>query len=71
MAVDSLTETDRAILDLEGQWWTTSGGKDRAIAALGLSSVRYYRRLNQLIDTEAALSYNAVVVHRLRRIAGR
>ncbi len=71
MALDTLTETDRAILDLEAKWWATSGGKDQAINELGMSPVRYYRRLNQLIDSEAALTYNAVVVHRLRRIAGR
>ncbi|GAS98874.1 Gp42 [Mycolicibacterium canariasense] len=69
--MDPLTDTDRAILDLEHQWWPTAGAKEDAVRALGLSPVRYYRRLNQLIDSESALTYDAVVVNRLRRIAGR
>lgn len=69
--MDSLTNTDRAILDLERQWFATAGGKDEAIRDLGLTPVRYYQRLNQLIESEAALTYGAVVVHRLQRIVGR
>ncbi|AOT25778.1 helix-turn-helix DNA binding protein [Mycobacterium phage Tortellini] len=69
--MDSLTEQERAILDLERRWWATPGGKEEAIRTLGWSPVRYYRRLNQLIESEAALMYDAVVVNRLRRIARR
>jgi len=36
MAVDSLTAQECAILDLEQQWWATAGGKEDAIAAMGL-----------------------------------
>jgi ethanolamine utilization cobalamin adenosyltransferase len=68
--MDSLTDTDRTILDLEHQWWATAGAKEDAIRALGMTPVRYYQRLNQLLESEAALTYDAVVVNRLRRIAG-
>jgi hypothetical protein len=68
VAVDPLTDTDRAILDLEAKWFATSGGKDEAIRALGLTPVTYYRKLNLLIDRTAALTYNPVVVHRLLRL---
>ena len=68
MALDTLTDTDRAILDLERQWFATAGGKDEAIRALGLTPIRYYQRLNQLADWESALMYNATVVHRLLRL---
>jgi hypothetical protein len=38
------------ILALEGQFWKTSGAKDAAIKELGLSPVRYYQLLSQLIS---------------------
>lgn len=63
-----LSDTDRAILDLEGQWWATAGAKEDAIRMLGISPVRFYQRLNQLLDSEPALTYDPVLVHRLRRI---
>jgi len=67
--MDPLTERDTAILDLESQWWATAGGKERVIREqLGMTPVRYYQRLRQLLATEAALSYAAVTVNRLRRI---
>lgn len=70
MALDPLTESEAAMLDLEAQWFTTSSAKEDAIRALGMSPVRYYQRLNRLLDSESALAYNAVVAHRLRRVAG-
>lgn len=69
--MDSLTPDESAILDLEGRWFATPGGKEEAIRSLGLSPTRYYQLLHRLIETESALSYNAVVVHRLRRISRR
>ncbi|ORA02157.1 hypothetical protein BST17_24935 [Mycolicibacterium bacteremicum] len=62
--------TDRQILDLEALFWRTPGAKEDAIRGLGLDPVRYYQRLSQLLESETALSYNPVVVNRLRRIAG-
>jgi hypothetical protein len=68
--MDTLTDHDAAILDLEAQWWATAGGKERVIREqLGMTPVRYYQRLNQLLATEKALAYAAVTVNRMRRIA--
>lgn len=68
MAVDSLTDQERAILDLEQRWWATVGGKEAAIVALGLTPARYYQLLNRLLETEKALAYAAFTVNLLRRI---
>jgi len=69
--MDPLTGQQRAILDLEARWFATTGGKEQAIQQIGLTPVRYYQLLNRLIDSEAALLYNATVVNRLRRVSGR
>lgn len=69
--MDPLTEQQRAILDLERQFYRTSGAKDDAIRALELSPVRYYQLLNKILDTEAALAYDPLTVNRLRRISAR
>lgn len=66
--MDTLTDRERAILDLERQWWSTAAGKEDAIRAMGLTPTRYYQLLNRLVATERALSYAAVTVKRLRRI---
>ena len=67
--MDSLTDEDCAILTCEAGWWPTAGAKEQVIRdRLGLSPTRYYQRLNQLCETEAALAYNPVVVHRVLRL---
>jgi hypothetical protein len=64
-----LTERERAILDFERQWWTTTAGpKEPAIRAeLDLSSARYYEILNALLDLPAAMDYDPLVIRRRRR----
>ncbi|OBC11384.1 hypothetical protein A5784_34870 [Mycobacterium sp. 852013-50091_SCH5140682] len=69
--MDSLTDRDRAMLDLECQWFATVGGKEDAIRALGFSPVRYYQRLATLITHRPALEYDSVTVNRLRRVSTR
>lgn len=69
--MDTLTTQERAILDLEQQWWATAGGKEAAITAMGLSVPRYYQLLNRLLATEKAVRYAAVTVNRLQRIRAR
>jgi hypothetical protein len=69
MALDTLTDRERRILDLEQRWWATTAGKEDAIRAIGLSPVRYYQLLNQLVATQRATEYAAITVNRLRRIA--
>lgn len=66
---DMLTDQQQQILDFEAQWWATAGGKEDAIRdQLAMTPVRYYQQLNQLLDTEAALAHDPVLVNRLRRI---
>jgi Protein of unknown function (DUF3263) len=64
-----LGDRDRDILDFESRWGTHAGAKEEAIRAeLGLAPARYYQLLNRLIDTEAALAHDPMLVGRLRRI---
>lgn len=66
----TLSPQEKAILDLETQSWRYAGAKEAAIRTLGYTPTRYYQRLNHLIDTEPALAYAPVTVHRLRRLRG-
>ncbi|SDH30069.1 DUF3263 domain-containing protein [Agrococcus jejuensis] len=69
---DDLTALQRSILDFEGSARTHAGAKASAIRArFGWSTTRYYQLLNALIDTEAALRYDAMLVRRLQRIRDR
>ena len=64
-----LDERDRAILDFERQWWKYAGAKEAAISELfGMTATRYYQSLNALIDTDAALAHDPMLVKRLRRL---
>ena len=66
--MDSLTDIEQQMLDLEGQWWSTPGPKEAAIAdQFKMSAPRYY----QLLGTAAALAYDPITVNRLRRVADR
>ena len=66
---DSLTADERAILDFEGEWRRHVGAKEEAIRAeLDLAPARYYQLLGRLIETEAALAYDPMLVKRLRRV---
>lgn len=68
--MDSLSDHDRAILAMERQFWKTVGAKEAAIRnQLGMTPIRYYQRLNQVIDSEVALACDPPTVNRLRRIA--
>ena len=71
MGMDVLTDHQHTLLDLESEWFATVGGKETAIRQLGMTPVRYYQLLNQLVATESALSYDPVTVTRLRRIRRR
>ncbi len=64
-----LSDRDRRILAFEQGWWRHPGAKEEAIRAeFGLSSTRYYQILNRLIDSEAALIADPMLVRRLRRL---
>lgn len=64
-----LTLRDEEILKFEREWWKHSGSKENAIRDIfDMSATRYYQILNALIDTEAALDFDPMLVKRLRRI---
>ncbi|SIK66299.1 Fis family transcriptional regulator [Mycobacteroides abscessus subsp. abscessus] len=58
-------------LAMERIWWPASVAKHEAIRErFGLSPVRYYQKLNAIIETPEALAIDAQTVNRLRRIRG-
>lgn len=64
-----LSDRDRRLLQFEQGWWLHPGAKEEAIRAeFGISSTRYYQILNRLIDSEAALIADPMLVRRLRRL---
>lgn len=64
-----LSERDQQILALERNWWKYAGAKEQVIRELfNLSSTHYYQVLNALIDSDAALAYDPMLVKRLRRL---
>jgi hypothetical protein len=66
---DGLDERSRAILDFERGWWRFAGAKEQAIReTFDLSSTRYNQLLNALIDDDAALAHDPMLVRRLRRL---
>ena len=68
-ASSALSETEREILAFERQWWKYAGAKETAVRELfGMSATRYYQVLNTLIDSEAALATDPMLVKRLRRM---
>jgi len=59
----SLTDRDRAMLDLEGKWWRHAGAKEGLILeTFGLTVTRYYQILNGLIGRPEALQYAPQIV---------
>lgn len=65
----ALSDRDLKILDIERYWWKYAGAKEQAIKdAFDMSATRYYQILNGLIDTEAALAHDPLLVKRLRRL---
>ncbi len=66
---ETLSDRDREILALERLWWQYAGAKEQAIREkFDMSSTRYYQVLNALIDREAALAFDPLLVKRLRRL---
>ena len=63
-----LDQHDLEILDFERQWWKYADTKEAGLRErLGLSAVRYYRRLSWIIDQPPALSHDPLLVRRLSR----
>lgn len=67
--IDELSERDAEVLTFERKWWKYAGAKEDAIRELfGMSSTQYYQVLGALIDTQAALAFDPMLVKRLRRM---
>ncbi|MDO4908982.1 MAG: DUF3263 domain-containing protein [Corynebacterium sp.] len=69
---DSLGDVDRAILEFANSLRNTSprslGAREEEIyRVLGLSPIRYYQRLNMLIDDPQANASYPLLLSRLRR----
>ena len=63
---------DKQILDLEKQVWRDRGAKEQAIAdRLGITVTRYYQLLKRVLDSQEAMLFDPVTVHRLRRLRDR
>jgi hypothetical protein len=66
---DGLDERARRILDFEREWWKYAGAKEQAVRErFDVSPTRYYQLLNRVIDDEAAVAYDPMLVKRLRRL---
>ena len=64
-----LSDRDREIIAFERQWWKYAGAKEQAIRELfDMSATRYYQVLNSLIDSQAALEHDPMLIKRLRRM---
>jgi hypothetical protein len=64
-----LSERDTRILVFEREWWRHGGAKEGTIRSLfGLGVTEYFQVLNVLLDSEAALAYDPMLVKRLRRM---
>ena len=67
--MDALSDTDRAILQFEREWWRRRIPKERAVRdRLGLSPTRYHQLLNDLLDRPGALAFDPMLIGRLRRL---
>ncbi|MGH9169993.1 MAG: DUF3263 domain-containing protein [Acidimicrobiales bacterium] len=64
----ALSTRERAVLDLEREWWQLAPTKKQAIAErLGCSQAVYYSTLRHLAASTEAFRYSPLVVQRLRR----
>ena len=72
LGMPDLSDPDARLLAFEERAPRSVGAKEEAIRAqLGISPVRYYQRLNLLIDVPAAMSAHPSLTARLRRIRDR
>ena len=64
-----LSKLEIEMLDFERTWWRYAGVKESSIKELfNLTPPAYYQSLNNLIDRDAALIADPILVKRLRRL---
>jgi len=65
----ALTPTDKALLAIYARTWQYPGARESAVfEATGMRQWPATQRLNELLDMEAALEFDATTVNRLRRV---
>ncbi|KQV26218.1 MULTISPECIES: DUF3263 domain-containing protein [unclassified Microcella] len=68
----TVPDADRiaSVLEFERRWWGAASGRKevRIRQEFGWSPARYYQVLNALLDEEAAVRYDPVLVGRLREV---
>jgi hypothetical protein len=68
-AAAELDQRLQDVLDFEREWWKHPGPKERAVRErFGVSLARYHHLLNRALDLPQALSYDPMLVRRLRRL---
>ena len=68
-ATTGLSEFEIKMLEFERSWWRHAGVKESSIKELfNLTPPAYYQLLNNLIDREAAVMAEPILVKRLRRL---
>jgi hypothetical protein len=66
---NGLNEFEVKMLEFERSWWRHAGVKESSIKELfNLTPPAYYQLLNNLIDREAAVMAEPILVKRLRRL---
>lgn len=69
MDASTISDRDRAILDIERHWWQFAGAKEQRIReTTGMSATRFYQELNKLIARDDVLAFDPLLVRRLRRM---
>ncbi len=67
--MEQLDEREQAVLDFERSWWKHAGVKEQAIKErFDMSATRYYQLLNELLEKPGAMSYDPILVKRLKRL---
>ena len=66
--MDELTERQKDILGFERKWWVAGAERAQAIRErFGVSPARFQRELSAVVEMDAALSYDPLLIRRLRR----
>ena len=64
-----LSDTDLAVLRFAARAPRSVGAREDAVRSeLGMQPIRYYQRLNRLLDSPAALAAEPQLVRRLQRL---
>lgn len=67
MPSTSLNKTEQRILDIQAMHFKYQGAREQFIRdELSMGATHFYQQLNRVIDTEAAMTYDSMLVKRLR-----